>query len=330
MKNTILILALLCIQSICPVIATSVDEEGSCGNVKTIVVEHRTGDIVTRIPEVPYSDLAKRHAIEEFRKELTREKTLIVRLRNHEKHQSLTEIYGINSFEEKLSEFVPLANMPKVVYLNTVPEEIALKNTYYVDAVDGKNNPFDRCGGLGKFRLSLKSEKKFRYFVAYGIQDCLFLTVFNIATKASFNTHTNYSLFADFYARDFAAFQSTLKRSLEEVKGKGSDNNSLQITLISSYLSTGMKSLYDMIDEMGYMKGSRVFIDFNTASTKGYVPKNFIIRTVAAPSQDHLQKDSFTLDWTRPICVYINPLVKLNAPIKNIVFDAVTGEHFQI
>ena len=299
--------------------------------IKRIAIGEKVGDApLTMSSAIPYTDQVKMNAVNRFYADPAPDNTLVIRVSNHEKHESLTEYHGENSFDASAIEFAIVAGCPKLTYA-PCPKELSAEeeSVYYIDYATGTREGLG-CDGLGRIRKSLKLIKVKKYFVTDTVLDCIFLTVFNRETAASFNTHINYIHFADEHARDFETFSKTLLEALESVLGS-SEKDSLQITLISSYLSTGMKTLYEMMSD--YITPENVQVDFGmTASNEPEKP--YIIRKVGAANtmiRHDLDKklNASHIAWTRPVEVYLAPstLWYTKRPGKKIVFNAVTGEH---
>ncbi len=290
---------------------------------KTLTVE-KTTDSDTQIlcKNKSYTSTTKGEHLIQFLKQNKPSETLKIVTKNHEQHESLTEFHGTNRFLMEEANFSLLTHVPKLIYSpKTDLENFTKKEIYYVDDKDGLNP--SQISGLGKIRFSLKPEKKKRYFIATGIKDCIFLTVFNKKNRTSFNLHTNASRFLDENASEVRTFLPELTKSLTRVKDS-CDYLDLEVTLVSLYLSNGLRYLHYVIANMKY---SNIKIDYAALSGT----RNFVIRKVGPMvKQERFHPENFFhREWTRPVEVFIDPVRYPNGALKkNIIFDANTGKLF--
>jgi hypothetical protein len=328
MKNIFLILTLI----LCNSTFSACPFEYSPGP-KTIAIREKVGNTPpTTSTATPYTDQVKSIAVNRFyASRPAPDKTLVIQITNHEQHQQITEFYGTENFRDNAREFNALTSCSPLTYTDC-PTQIRAESVFYVDYASGKKEGFG-IEGLGKIRTSLKpiAEKVKRYFITNEIKDCVFLTVFNSETKTSFNTHINYTHFADQDAPEFETFSSALLKALQTVQGS-SAKDTLQITLVSSYLGTGMKALYEMMHD--YITPTNTKVDFRVIASKQSDEPYLLRKVGAANSTCQLLDKNLSashIAWTRPIEIYIDtsklPSLSKKRPGKNIIFDAVTGQH---
>jgi hypothetical protein len=276
----------------------------------------------------PYSDQIKFDLLNTVANNLDTKDLLKIEIKKHIKHESITEFYGSSRFSEEEKSFSDIINLPKLIL--TPIKNLTKETTYYVDYKDGSAySNTSKTSGLGLFRQSLKPahEKKKIYFIATGIQDCIFMTVFNKKNAKSFNIHINASYFIDENAHNFETFLPNLEENLVTIKGE-SDNSDLQITLISSYLSTGIKYIYEAIVNRGYSDSN---IQVNYMPQKE-TEKFFIRKVGPMVNPERFDKNNlYYRSWTRPIEVFLDPKRYPNPNtrlVKDVVFNAMTGEHY--
>lgn len=293
----------------------------------------------------PCSDMEK--LIQDFvTNQNSLDESLSATMTPHPQHVSLTIVYGVTSFYKKAKEFSEILSCSPLEYgIN----EGLLENShiFYVDEKNGilpTELTMVETTGLGIFRYPHKMQQ--RYFLATGIKDCIFLSVFNKKTKKSFCVHTNYLLFADDTTRDFATFPRMLEGSLKKIRGETApDNSDLQISFVTSYLSTGLKALYDQINNLGYLRGADVRVDCycgeassdpETLEIDSFIPqrkKPYLIRTVgeatnrAIVSYENASAAQFAeVSYSRPVTVHQNLLSQYQRLAgKNVIFDKSTG-----
>ncbi len=295
---------------------------------------------------IPYCEETKRDILVNFIKNSTNpSESLSITEHFHPQHISLTTIYCRDDFHEKAKEFEELLAQPYCEYRQLNNEiKIDLENanaTYFVDDICGRN--IHSLTGLGKFRFPhVRTEK---YFIASGIKDCIFLTTFNIETKESFCVHTNYGLIADDNCRDFTTFPTMLEQSLKKIRGENS-YSAIQISFVTCYLSNGLRKIYNMIRDLGYINGedhAAIRIDCyqnvkaqadNTNS--GLITRRnppYFIRIVgeadtAIPNDinDKSPEKFKKFDYSRPVTVYVDLSTQYNfVGSKNVIFDKDTG-----
>lgn len=300
---------------------------------------------------IPYCAETKRDILVNFiRSDVNSSISLSITEHFHPQHISLTTIYCRDEFHEKAKEFEELLAQPYCEYrqLNNVIET-DLENanaTYFVDDICGRN--IHSLTGLGKFRFPhVRTEK---YFIASGIKDCIFLTAFNIETKEYFCVHTNYGLIADDNCRDFTTFPTMLEQSLKKIRGENS-YSAIQISFVTCYLSNGLRKIYNMIKDLGYIDGedhASVRIDcYHDVKTQadntnsGLITRRntpYFIRIVgeADPTipndiNDKSPEKFKRLDYSRPVTVYQNLSEQYNfVGSKNVIFDKDTGALYPI
>lgn len=268
----------------------------------------------------------------------------------HPQHISLTTIYCRDEFHEKAKEFEELLAQPYCEYRqlnNEIKTDLENPNaTYFVDDIYGQD--IHSLTGLGKFRFPhVRTE---RYFIASGIKDCIFLTAFNIQTKKSFCIDINYGLIADDNCRDFTTFPTMLEQSLKKIRGENS-YSAIQISFVTCYLSNGLRKIYSMIKDLGYINGedhASVRIDcYHDVKTQadntnsGLITRRntpYFIRIVgeADPTipndiNDKSPEKFKRLDYSRPVTVYQNLSEQYNfVGSKNVIFDKDTGALYPI
>ncbi len=212
-------------------------------------------------------------------------------IRNHEDHALIRKVCSTTIFNGATIMFRALIGAPQLIYKNSI-SSLGSKSNYSIHTLK---------------------------------QDDIFLSVFNEQTKNSFIFCQNVMAFI--YA-DRIAFLAFITDQLVHIRELTSSDH-LDVTLISSYLSTGLQTLYNIINDLIPQHRS-IHIDFSTFDANGS-KKQYLIRTLDPPqlpstiSCPTLEEIAYYLSVTH----YYDPssIPNLGHSHKTVCFNKGDGSH---
>jgi hypothetical protein len=259
----------------------------------------------------------------------------------HIEHASLTQIYDTKLFNKKKQEFIKIINCNQLTYLNNklIPKDL---DFHFSSSEDG-NNPDDFIGGLGIFNFYDPDKSNKHYYACLGIVDCVLLIARNTTTGLSFNVLINIYALKYEKSSQFKTFERMLPIALHRIRANNTPDD-VEIVLISSYLSTNVKILFERLKALNYITPNNVRVDFNLSPEETYNQDTFIIRNIGQPSNKKIfsrvgsdennpsDEELYEMYLSMPVTVYTNPsmfFTKYVKPEKNIIYHAASGKFYR-